>query len=233
MTTVNAIKELDYYSRVSLSEQQETDLTTAPGYFLNTNALHLAELPAGAEVVHLTPVDQATYRQHVSMPANLRGVIFSGAPNLPPDYAEIISFWSLLVPTMHHRSAVYFQNEMNSYCVQLVDPDDVGDAGVVDDADQAGDFFISDGLVVTVTRLAAMVADLKPDFFVSLSIPINQSILGLELEGYRSEEEYTTDPAPQMEMLYLRIADILASPDPNYIAISAIRTELSDYGYTY
>jgi hypothetical protein len=78
-----------------------------------------------------------------------------------------------------------------------------------------------------------MVADLKPDFFVSLSIPINQSILGLELEGYRSEEEYTTDPAPQMETLYLRIADILASPDPNYIAISAIRTELSDYGYTY
>jgi hypothetical protein len=27
MTTVNAIKELDYYSRVSLSDQPETDLT--------------------------------------------------------------------------------------------------------------------------------------------------------------------------------------------------------------
>jgi hypothetical protein len=134
---------------------------------------------------------------------------------------------------MHHRSAVYLQNEMNSYCVQLVDPDDAGDACVVDDADQAGDFFISDGLGVTVTRLAAMVADLKPDLFVSLSIPINQSMLGLELEGYRSEEECTTDPAPQMETLYLRIADILASPDPNHIAISAIRIELSDYGYTY
>jgi hypothetical protein len=85
MTTVNAIKDLDYYDRVSLSDEPETDLTTAPGYFLNTNALHLAELPAGAEVaIHLTPADQATYRQHVSMPANLRGVIFSGAPNLPP-----------------------------------------------------------------------------------------------------------------------------------------------------
>lgn len=234
MTTVNAIKELDYYSRVSLSDEPETDLTTAPGYFLNTDALHLAELPAQAEVVlHLTPADQATYRQHVSMPANLRGVIFSGAPNLPPDYAEIISFWSPLVPTMHHRSAMYFQNEMNSYCVQLVDPDDAGDACVADDTDQAGDFLISDGLVVTVTGLAAMVADLKPDLFVSLSIPINQSMLGLELEGYRSEENYTTDPAPQMETLYLRIADILASPAPNHIAISAIRTELSDYGYTY
>lgn len=234
MTTVDAIKDLDYYNRVSLSDEPETDLTTAPGYFLNTNALHLAELPAGAEVVlHLTPADQAKYRQHVSMPANLRGVIFSGAPNLPPHYAEIVSFWSPLVPTMHHRSAVYFQNEMNSYCVQLVDPDDAGDACVVDDADQAGDFLISDGLVVTVTGLAAMVADLKRDLFVSLSIPINPSMLGIELEGYRSKEEYTTDPAPQTETLYLRIADILASPDPNHIAISAIRTELTDYGYTY
>lgn len=220
MTTVNAIKELDYYSRVSLSDQPETDLTTAPGYFLNTNTLYLAALPAGAEVViHLTPTHQATYRQHVSMPANLRGVIFSGAPNLPPHYAEIISFWSPLVQTMHHRSAVYFQNEMNNYCVQLVDPDDAGDACVMDDADHAGDFLISDGLVVTVTGLAAMVADLKPDLFVSLSIPINPSMLGLELEGYRSKEEYTTDPALQMETLYLRIADILASPDPNHIAI--------------
>lgn len=234
MRTVNAIKELDYYSRVSLSDWPETDLTTAPGYFINTDALHLAELPARAEVVlHLTPADQPTYRRHVSMPAYLRGVIFSGAPNLPPDYAKIISFWSALVPTMHHRSAMYFQNEMNSYCVRLVDPDDAGDACVVEDADHAGDFLISDGLVVTVTGLGAMVADLKPDLFVSLSIPINQSMLGLELEGYRSKEEYATDPAPQMETLYLRIADILASPDPNHIAISAIRTELSDYGYTY
>ncbi|MDN4059823.1 hypothetical protein QPK31_16480 [Massilia sp. YIM B02769] len=234
MTTVNAIKDLDYYSRVSLSDEPETDLTTAPGYFINTNALHIAELPAGAEVaIHLTPVDQATYRQHVSMPANLRGVIFSGAPNLPPDYAEVISYWSPLVPTMHHRSAVYFQNEMNSYCVHLVDPDDAGETCVVGDADHAGDFLISDGLVVTITGLAAMVADLKPDLFVSLSIPINLSMLGIELEGYRSTDGYATDPAPQIETLYLRIADILASPDPKHIAISAIRTELSDYGYTY
>src|SRR4051812_25842334 len=49
MATVNAIKDLDYYSRVSLSDDGP-DLTTVPGYFLNTNALDLAELPSDVEV---------------------------------------------------------------------------------------------------------------------------------------------------------------------------------------
>jgi hypothetical protein len=234
MATVNAIKDLDYYDRVSLSDEPETDMTTAPGYFLNTNALHLAELPACTEIaINLTPVDAAKYHRHVSMPANLRGVLFSGAPNLMANYAEIIAYWSPLVPTIHHRSAVYFQNEMNSYCVQLVDPDGTGDAAVVNDAEHTADVLVSDGLVVIVTGLAAIVANLDPRHFIALNIPINPNMLGIELEGYRSTEEYATDPAPQMETLYLRIADILASPDADNIGISAIRTELSDYGFTY
>jgi hypothetical protein len=76
MATVNTIKDLDYYDRVSLSDDGP-DLTVAPGYFLNTNALDLAELPIDAEVaMHLTPADAATYHSHVAMPVNLRGVIF-------------------------------------------------------------------------------------------------------------------------------------------------------------
>lgn len=233
MATVKVIQDLDYYSRVSLSDEGP-DLTFSPGYFLNTNALDLAELPGDAEVaIHLTPADTATYHRHVALPVNLRGVIFSGAPNLPSSYAEIISYWSPLVPTVHHRSALYFQNEMNSYCVQLVDPDGTGDAAAVGEADHVSDILVSDGLVVTVTGLATIVANLNPNHFIALSIPINSSMLGIELEGYRSTEEYFTEPAPQMETLYLLIADILASPNVNNIAISAVRTELSDYGYTY
>lgn len=233
MATVNAIKDLDYYDRVSLSDDQATDYTSSPGYYLNTNALDLTELPADADVaIRLTPADAATYHRHVSMPANLRAVIFSGAPNLPTDYAECIAFWSPLVPTIHHRGALFYQNVMNSYCVQLVDPDGTGDAAVVSVADHVADVLVSDGLVVTVTGLAAMVAELKPEQYVALTIPINP-MLGIELEGYRSTDEYATDPSPQMETLYLRIADILASPDADHIVISAIRTELSDYGYTY
>jgi len=234
MATVNAIKDLDYYDRVSLSDTPATDYTSSLGYYLNTNALDLAELPADADVaIRLTPADAATYHRHVSMPVNLRAVIFSGAPNLPTGYAETIAYWSPLVPSIHHRGALYYQNVMNSYCVQLVDPDGTDDAAVADDGDHAVDVLISDGLVVTVMGLAAMVADLKPEQFVALTIPINQTMLGIELDGYRSTEEYAADPAQQSETLYLRIADILASPDADHIAISAIRTELSDYGYTY
>lgn len=233
MTTVIAIRSLDYYDRVSLNDDPASDYTSSPGYYLNTNALNLTELPADGDVaIRLTPADAATYHRHVSMPANLRGVIFSGAPNLPAGYAESIAFWSPLVPTIHHRGALYYQNVMNSYCVQLADPDVTGDAAVVNDVDYVADVLVSDGLVVTVTGLAAILTNLKADQYVALTIPINP-MLGIELEGYRSTDDYTTDPSPQMETLYLRIADILASPDADHIAISAIRTELSDYGYTY
>lgn len=233
MATVNTIKDLDYYDRVCLSDDPDTDLTTSPGYFLNTNALNLAELPANANVaIRLTPADTATYHRHVKLPANLRGVIFSGAPALPTNFAKVIAYWSPLIPTIHHYGAVHYQNVMNSYCVQLVDPDNTGDSAAVNDVDHVTDVLVSDGLVVSITGLAAMVANLKHEQYVALSIPINP-MLGIELEGYRSTEEYATDPSQKMETLYLRIADILASPDANNISISAIRTELSDYGYTY
>jgi len=233
MTTVIAIRSLDYYDRVSLNDDPASDYTSSPGYYLNTNVLDLTELPADADVaIRLTPADAATYRRYVSMPGNLRGVIFSGAPNLPAGYAQSIAYWSPLVPTIHHRGALYYQNVMNSYCVQLADPDATGDAAVVNDVDHVADILVSDGLVVTVTGLAATLTNLKADQYVALTIPINP-MLGIELEGYRSTDDYVTDPSPQMETLYLRIADILASPDADHIAISAIRTELSDYGYTY
>jgi hypothetical protein len=231
MTTVNAIKDLDYYDRVCLNDEPEMDRTTAPGYFLNTNALNLAELPADAEVaIHLTPADAATYHQHVKMPANLRGVIFSGAPALPTDFAKIIAYWSPLTPTIHHRGALYYQNVLNAYCVSLTDTDETNDTPVVEDA--GGDVLLSDGLVVSITGLAAMLEKLNPNHYLALTIPIHP-MLGIELEGYRSAEEYATDPAQQSETLYLRIADVLTSPDADHIAISALRTELGDYGYTY
>jgi hypothetical protein len=234
MATISVIRDLDYYDRVSLSDDPATDLTKSPGYYLNINALNLAKLPVDAEVaIRLTPADAATYQQHVRMKSELRGVIFSGAPNLPNDYANIIAYWSPLVWTHHHRRAVYFQNVLNSYCVQLVDLDGMEDAGVVTDAEHATDFLVSDGLVVTVIGLEVIVENMNREQFVALCIPINPTMLGIEMEGFHSEEEYATDPAQQMETVYLRIADILASPDVNNIAIPVIRAELFDYGYTY
>src|SRR5476649_911449 len=63
MATVSAIINLDYYDRVSLGDDDPAaDLTTSPGYYLNTNALQLAVLPADANIaMHITPADPTTF----------------------------------------------------------------------------------------------------------------------------------------------------------------------------
>lgn len=231
MATVNAIKDLDYYDRVSLSDYEATDLTSSPGYFLNTDALDLAELPPHAEVaIHITPADAATYNRHVSIPANLRGVIFSGAPNLPNDFAKKLVWWSPLTPTVHHRGAMYYQNVLNAYCVSLSDIDEECGTRVVADA---VDVLLSDGVIIVVDGLAAIAKNLNSDQYVAVTIPIDTTMLGIELEGYMSEQEYSTGPGQKSETIFLRATDILASPDADQIVISALRTDLSGYGYTY
>lgn len=229
MATVNAIQRLDYYDRVSLSDDPTTDLTVHPGYYLNTNALHLVDLPEDAQTaLSLSPADAARYRQHVSIPANLRGVVYSGAPNLPDNYAKIISYWSPLALMPYHRNALYYQNVQSEYCVTLTAPDETDD-----DLPDTVDALISDSLVVVIAGLAASLVSLNPDHFVALSIPINSEMLGIELDGYRSPKDYATGDSLPSETIFLRIADILASPDPDLIAIAAIRSELGDYGYVY
>lgn len=234
MATVNAIQHLDYYDRVSLSDDPATDLTTSPGYYLNSHTLKLATLPADAQIaLTITPYDAMTYGRHVSMPSNLRGVIFSGAPHLPTDYALTISYWSPLVPTAHHRGALYHQNLQNSYCISLSETNDLEAAAVGTSTDENADILLSDAIVIAITGLALKVANFDPARYVALTIPIHASMLGIELEGYHSSTDYASVTAQQSETLFLRISDILSSPDPDQITIAAIRTELSDYGYTY
>lgn len=232
MATVNAIQHLDYYERVSLSDDPATDLTRHSGYYLNTNALHLMELPEGSKVIlSLSPADADRYGRHVSIPTNLRGVIFSGAPNLPTNYDQIISYWSLLSLMPYHRNALYYQNVQSEYCVTLIDTDGMGE--VADDLPETLDTLISDSVVIVISGLAASLASLNPDHFVALMIPINSDMLGIELDSYRSSQEYRATNPLQSETIFLRVADILASPNPDFVAIAAIRSELGDYGYTY
>lgn len=234
LATVNAISNLDYYDRVSLSDDPTTDLSTSPGYYLNTNVLQLAELPINADVViHITPADPESFHRHVSIPTNLRGPIFSGAPNLPTGFAEKIAHWSPLTPTVHHRGAVYYQNVLNAYCVKLTDSDEDGDANAGNGISDANDTLLSDGIVVVVTGLAEAIANMPSHHYIALTIPINTAMLGIELEGFRTDQEYLVDPVRQTETLYLRVSDVQASPDADTVIISAIRSELADYGYTY
>lgn len=233
MATVDTIAGLSYYDRVCLTDEPDTDVSGDEGYFLNTDALSLAALPQDADVaVRLTLDDIAKYRRHVSIPADLRGVIFSGAPNLPDNYAELIGYWSPLTPTSHHRNAKYFQNVSNSYCVAL-EEDDVEAADEEDVHDNGVDVLLSDGLVVCIDGLSLLIAGLKADQFIEVQIPIDPTMLGVELDDYRSPRNYEIDSDQKAERIFLRVGDILASPNVGRLAICAVRTELFDYGYTY
>lgn len=234
MATVDRIEGLSYYDRVCLSDEPETDVSGDEGYFLNTDVLALAVLPDNAEVaVRLTMGNLAQYRSHVTIPADLRGVIFSGAPHLPADYAALIRFWSPLTPSTHHRNAKYFQNVLNSYCVSL-EEEDIVNGNVVDPQNApSGDVLLSDGLVVCISNLSPLIAGLRPEQFIEVQVPIDPTMLGVELDDYRSTRVYEIDADEKAERIFIQVVDILASPNVDRLAICVIRTELFDYGYTY
>lgn len=233
MATVEALEGLDHYQRAAMAESPETDLSHKEGYYLNVNSLCLKALPEGAEVAfRLTPQDADFYRRHVTFPPELRGVVFSGAPNLPDNYAEIITYWSALDVTDLHQGAQYAQNTQNEYFVNF---NVIDGAGLpIPEADFASqDVLLTNGLVLCIRAMARLVAGFRPDQFVEVGIPVNPTMLGAEPEGFDSGDEYDIDPNQQCERIFLKVQDILDSPDPDAVFIAAIHTELWDYGFCY
>lgn len=233
MKTVEAIRSLDYYDRLSLSDDAATDLAAAPGYFLNTEALRIEDLPAFARIaVSLSPSQSEAYWQTVTAPAELRGVVYAGAPHLPPQYGSIIRYWSPLTVSTFHQNAVYYQNVHNGYLVRLTvaDGEDAADPFV---ERLPADDLLTDGIVFSIKGLGPRLKDCDPQHFVEVFIPIDPVILGIEHDGLRSTDEYRFDTLGQWERIYLRVADIMSSPNPNLVAISALRSEFQDYGYVY
>ncbi len=233
MRTVEAIQLLDYYDRVTLSDQPATDLTAAPGYFLNTAALRIAELPAAASIaLSLSPDQGKAYTQSLTAPKELRGVVYAGAPYLPPHYASIIRYWSPIAVSAFHQNAVYYQNVHNAYLVQLTFAE--GEDPMDSYAERMpADELLTDGIVFCISGLAARLEDCDSQHFVEIFLPIDPVILGIEHDGLRSTDEYRFDASGQWERIYVRVADIMASPNPDLVAISALRSELFDYGYVY
>lgn len=224
MATVGALEGLDHYERAIRSMKPETALNNRAGYHLNAGAMLLAVLPEGADVaVRLTPADAPTYRRHVRFPPELRGVVFGGAPKLPDNYVAILGYWSPLKVGDMHEGAQYCQNIMNEYMVSF--------------GQQASaatpDVLLSDGLVVCITGARSMAAGLRPEQFIELEIPVNVEMLGEDMEGFHSKKAYRVKTGQPTERIYLRVSDIRASPNPDYIAIAAVHTELWDYGYYY
>jgi len=222
--TAQHIKDLDYYDRQNLCDEVP-GFDKRPGYHLkNANVLKLAVLPDDAMVIDPASIGRAL---SVSAPANLRGCIFEGAPNLPEGYADTIAFWSGASINLATSGAAYFQCSLNEYMVDL-GPDPVFEPVV-------NDRLLSEGIVILISGVSALLTGLSPDAYIELKFPIDPAMLGIEPDDFRSMKDYVIEDsnAERFDKVFLKVSDVLASPDPDRIYIELLRNELIDYGYWY
>jgi hypothetical protein len=222
--TAQAIKDLDYYDRLNLSDDTP-DFDKRPGYHLkNANTLQLAVLPADAMVIDPCAIGRPL---SMSAPANLRGCIFDGAPNLPERYADIIAYWSGASINLSSAGAAYFQCPLNEYMVDL-GPDPASQPFV-------NDRLLSEGIVMFISGVSKLIEGLSADSYIEVKFPVDPAMLGVEPEEFRSVKDYAIveGNAERFDKVYLKVSDILASPDPDRIYIELLRNELLDYGYWY
>ncbi len=208
MATVTALDGLDEGARDLLAWRPETDIPRREGYQLNAESMQLAVLPDGADVaLVLSPADEARYARHVTYPPELRGVVFSGASGLPKDYERTLAFWSPLLMTADHDGAQHCQNLLNEYEVSETD------------------VLLSNGVVVCIARVLALIEGFRPDQFIEVRVPVMADMLGMDRGLFDSDAPYSMSPELPFERIFLRVQDILDSPDPDFIAVTVLHSE--------
>lgn len=221
--TLQRIKDLDYYDRSLLIEEEPT-IADAPGfYFKNAKKMDFAPLPSDANIAAVITADSAPNVQ-LSFPTSLRGCIFDKAPYLSEHYAEIVTYWSGETFNPATSGAVYFQAKLNEYCVDL-GADALSDPVI-------NDQLLSEGVVVSISGLSSVIQGLPREAFIQIVVPMDTSMLGIEQGNFLSSKEYDLH-SDQVDTVFLKVADILDSPDPDHIYIDLLRHELLDYGYWY
>lgn len=234
MATVLAIKDLDYYDRCCLADNEETDLTRRAGYYLKTNHERSpVPLPENAVLVASIRATDTDYSERVKVPANLRGCIFEKAPHLPLRYKEIIRYWSGEPLNTNTGGAIYYQNPLNAYIIDLSPLDSAHEAGEFS-GDIAGvDALLSEGIVVYIIGLGKTLGNAPAEGFVEIEIPLDDALLALDNPDFLTGRPYDRSTSRRSERIFLRVSDIRQSPDPNQIFMDALRYEELDYGFYY
>lgn len=234
MATVLKIKDLDYYDRCCLADIEATDLTSKEGYYLKTtHKLSLAPLPESALLVASLRTSDADYLERVSIPASLRGCIFEKAPNLPPRYKEIIEYWSGEPLNTNGGGAVYYQNPMNAYLVDLTPLEAANAAGNYGGNVAGMDALLSEGVVVHIAGLGQSLCSAPDEGFVEIEIPLDDAMLALDNPEFLTGRPYAQSPGQRCERIFLKVSDIRRSPDPDQIFVDGLRYEELDYGFYY
>src|SRR5471030_1750228 len=210
--TSQAIKDLDYYDRVTLSDHKESDPTGKEGYYLKTT-LNLAPLPDDAQVVLRISPGDANYAAMVSFDASLRGIIFERSQNLPDRYAEIVRHWAGEPLNSNVGNAAFYQNPMQAYDIDL--------SAVHDNYD------------LFSQRQSSTAADAPADAFVEIALPIDESMVRLDNGEFLTEKAYDLRDTGRVERIFLRVSSIRNSPDPSRIFVDILRYEELDYGFYY
>ncbi len=186
--TVAALSGLDEGARDLLSWRPESDIRAAPGYYLAAECMRLAAMTEGADVaLVLSPDDTAKYARHVSYPAELRGVVFSGAPRLPKDYARTLAYWSPLQVTGAHAGAKHVQCRLNEYEVS------------------EGDFLLSNGVVLILVNVLELIEGLQPWQFLEVRVPVMADMVSMDRGLFDSDAAWSVSPELPMERIFLRV----------------------------
>ncbi len=222
METVVALDGLDEGDRDLLAFNPETDIRRHEGYYLNAESMRLTVLPATADVaLLLSPADTARYDRHVTYPAELRGVVFSGATGLPKDYERTLAWWSPFKMSLADQNgAQHVQSRYFEYAVPEIDG-------------QPQDALLSNGVIICLKDLP--IHGLEPESFIEVQVPVIPDFLGMDRWLFDSDLPYAATPehpsAGAMERIYLRVGDIRESVHPDVIFISVLHTENWDSNF--
>jgi hypothetical protein len=227
--TMTLIAPYDYYDRCTLSDDPATDPTRREGYYLkNLSHLSVSVLPAAAHIALQLNAGAA----EVSFPTELRGCIFERAPHLPPDYQSIIAYWSGSPINSNSDCAAYYQCPAQRYEVSLAALEASPELISNRESTPLIDALLSEGVVVSIAGLGGLLTDAADDDFVSVVLPIDDDLLGLDNGGFLAESSYNLT-SERAERIFLLVSDIRRSPNPQRIYIDILRYEELDYGFYY
>jgi hypothetical protein len=230
LATALEMDDLGHYARVSLADQEVTNPTKREGYYLKSpSKMKFDALPLDAQIkLRLSPDNPSLFAHHVHAPDNLRGCVFENAPDLPSYYGPSVQYWSGEAFNPNNTGAVYYQCPENEYMVSII-PEDWMAEGV---DPIVPDRLLSEGVVFAITGLRSLTADLAPEHFIEVQIPLDEAMLGVEADFFRSSRHYSLDGAQRRERIFLKVDDVRRSPDPDNAYIE-LRQEWNDYGYVY
>jgi hypothetical protein len=230
LATMTLLAPLDYFDRLALSDSPASDPTRREGYFLKNLAYlsAVSVLPEGAHIALQLDAGAA----EVCFPTELRGCIFERGAQLPPNYQSIIAYFSGSPTNSNADCAAFYQCPAQRYEVSLAALEANPELISRRNSTPLIDALLSEGVVVSIAGLGGLLTDAADDDFVSVVLPIDDDLLGLDNGGFLAEKSYNVT-SERAERIFLRVSDIRLSPDPQRVYIDILRYEELDYGFYY